>query len=276
MKHVICIADWAHDPLLSQEFRTSVEGYAKDPSFVRISYTPSTSSTIHASFLALQTIFTVGRLGRPTETLLFLHCDPRTQNSQDTHTQEGSLFLIAHLANGVYVCAPNAGYVFSFLKTQIEEVFTYTAPDTSPSRLRFRDQFSRVVAHMADYMDTELQLEEAHTSIIPDILSDTYHIGHIDTFATVYTTIPESYLKGKHEPGEYVKVQINHVSKDVRFLPHGFAGHMGELVITPSAFGPIENPFLELSVRGHMHTTDKDSAYMMFHAPRPGDSVEIG
>src|SRR5262249_45755298 len=119
MKKLIVVADWAHDDLSRQEFRSAVEGFLKKSNGNNISFVASTSSTIHTAFLVNQIVETESRLGRSEETVIFQNTDPRIENSK------GAEFMILKLITGEYVCGPNAGYDFSLIKHNIEQAFVY-------------------------------------------------------------------------------------------------------------------------------------------------------
>lgn len=274
MKKIIAIADWASDTLTNQEFLTAIEGYAKDPAQVRTTFVSSTPSTIHTSFLIRQLAYTEERLGRPSETVFFQNTDPRLQSDHGVDVAQGAPFLIARLANGLFVCGPNAGYDFSFIKPQIEELFVYPGVDKG-SQFRSRDTLSRVVAHLADYMEDEMEFEEAHMHLIPEIEKGTYYIGHIDNFGNMKTTITVDDLKGTHSLNDTVRVTVGKVTKEAKFVSHLFAADPGELVIYPGSSGPIENPYLEVTVWRHFEKGNHQTGAHAFDYPRPGETVKV-
>ncbi len=272
MKKIISIADWAGDTLANQEFHTAIEGYAKNPADVRVSFVSSTPSTIHTAYLLHQLAYTEERLGRPNETIFFHNTDPRLQSDHSIESAQGAQFLIARLASGIYICGPNAGYVFSLVKPQIEELFVYPGVDNG-ARFRSRDTHSRIVTYLADYMEEEMQFEETHLHIIPDIQKETYYIGHIDTFGNIKTTMTVDDLKGVHEIGERVKVTIGKVTRYAQYVAHMFAAHPGELVIFPGSSGHIDNPYLEITVWRHFDKGDHRTGAHEFDYPKPGERV---
>lgn len=274
MKKIIAIADWAADTLTNQEFLTAIEGYAKYPAEVRVTFVASTPSTIHTGFLIRQLIYTEERLGRPNETILFHNTDPRLQSDHSVEAAQGAQFLIARLANGMFVCGPNAGYVYSLIKSEIEELFVYPGVDKG-SQFRSRDTLSRIVAHLADYMEDEMQFEGAHKHLITDIQKDTYYVGHIDNFGNMKTTLTVDNLKGAHSIGDIVKVTIGKVTRDVQYVTHMFAAHPGDLVMFPGSSGNLENPYMEVSVWRHFDTGDHRTGAHEFDYPKPGDRIVI-
>lgn len=275
MKSLIVIADWASDTLTNGEFSSAIQGYAKDPNKVRVSFVSSTPSTIHTGFVLAQLVYTQERLGTPHESLYFVNTDPRLQADHDIESSQGAPFVIMRLANGIVVCGVNAGYDFSFVKPQIAELFTYPGIDKG-SQFRSRDTLSRIVAHLADYMDAELELEETHLHVIPELERDTYYIGHIDNFGNLKTTMPLDALKGKHEYGDTVRVTVGKTTRDATFVRHMFAAHPGELVVYPGSSGPVEDPYVEVSVWRHFEHGPHHTGHHAFESPKPGDVIHIG
>ncbi len=274
MKKIVVVADWAADTLTNQEFQSSVEGYAKNPQDVHVSFVSSTPSTIHTGFLCMQLAYTEERLGRPNETVFFLNTDPRLQATHGIEAAQGAKFQIARLTSGVVICGVNAGYDYSFVKPQIEELFVYPDIDKG-SQFRSRDTLSRIVAHLADYMEAEMQLEETHTHVIPDIQKGTYYVGHVDNFGNMKTTITVDDLKGLHEIGEAVKVTIGTETREAKYVKHLFAAHPGELVVYPGSSGTIANPCLEVSVWRHFENGSHHTGHHAFDYPKPGDEIRI-
>ncbi len=246
MRKIICISDWATDDLMYHEFATAVAGYAKIPNKLAIHRISSTSSTAQTGFLVEQSSFTEERLGRPAETVIFANTDPRSQSTGSMNATRGAEFLIAKLASGLYVCGPNAGHSLSFIKSKIESVQRYVNFEATYTS-RSRDLFSRAVAHLSDYMEDELELEEIHISTIADRPSEKM-VLHIDHFGNIVTSISQEELLEKSDFGSYIKVNINHVVVQARIVRDRFGGNPGELVIYPGSYGHPDNPYVEIAV----------------------------
>ena len=244
MKKLIVVADWAHDSLTNQEVRTAVEGFLKDGSNPNITFVASTPSTFHTSYLIQQIVSVEERYGRPMETVLFQNTDPRIQTKEGVEQSKGADFIVIRLKSGMYLCGPNAGYDFSLIKNQIEEVYVYKGLDKG-SQFRSRDLYARVSAHLMDAMEDELEMEEVSTNIIPSV--EGHWVGHIDNYGNIRTNITRDSLKGKYEFGESIKVKLNGVEKTVKFVSNLFGGTPGELVIYPGSSGSKDDPFLDIS-----------------------------
>ncbi len=272
MKKLIVVADWASDSMNFQEFISAVEGFLKDPKDININFVTSDPSTIHTGFVLAQVILTEERLGHPAETVIFQNTDTRLNVKENAEAAQGAEFLIIRLKSGLYVCGPNAGYDFSFIKSKIDEVFRYEGLDKG-SQFRSRDLYARVSAHLMDSLEDEMELEEVSSNTIPSIQG--YFIGHIDNHGNIKTTMSLADLREHHEYGEEIVVKINRVEKKAKFVKNLFGGSPGELVIYPGSSGPMENPYLEVSIWRYFTEDNPTTGVDVFNHPRPGMKIEI-
>src|SRR3989338_6675900 len=125
MKKLIVVADWVEDSLTCQEVSSAIAGFFKDSSHARITFVSSTPSTIHTSYVMSKIVEVEERYGRPLETVIFENTDPRIQTSTSVEKAKGAEFIIVRLKSGIYICGPNAGYDFTFIKNKIDEAFVY-------------------------------------------------------------------------------------------------------------------------------------------------------
>lgn len=272
MKKLIVVSDIVSDPLARQELQTTIEGFLGNPSSPNIQYVSSISSTIHTAFLISQLVFTEEEYGRPLETIIFQSTDPRSSSERSTELPQGAEFIVIHLASGMYLCGPNAGFNFSLIKDKIEEVYSYRELD-GDSQFRSRDLFARICSHLMDAEEDELDLEEISSNLIP-VLEGNY-IGHIDNFGTLKTTIVAEDLKEKYSYGDEISVKINSVKKNVRFVNKKYEGSVGELIIYPGSSGPKDNPYMEISVWQDFSADKNFTAAELFNEVRPGMEVEL-
>ncbi|GIW64936.1 MAG: hypothetical protein KatS3mg092_0869 [Patescibacteria group bacterium] len=272
MKKLIIIADWANDSLTCNEVKIAVDGYLKDPTLSDISFISSTPSTIHTSFLLNQIIEDIERYGRPMETVIFQNTDPRLEYKQATKRAEGAKPVIIKLKSGIYLTGPNSGYDFSMIKDRIEEVFQYVGVNEE-GQFHSRDLYARISAHLMDYMEDELDLEEISVDEIPDLKG--FYIGHIDNFGNIKTTITQEDFKGKYEYGDLVNIKINNVSKKAKFVSNLFGGIPGELVIYPGSSGKKDNRFLEITIWRYFTEEKPTTGLHEFNYPKVGSVIEI-
>ena len=266
------VADLAFDALSCAEIRIAVEGFLKDSLASNISFVGSTPSTIHTSFLLNQLVEDVERYGRPLETVIFQNTDPRIHSRQSIEKAEGAKPVIMRLKSGIHLLGPNSGYDFSMIKSRIEELFIYKGLNEK-GQFHSRDLYSRISAHLMDYMEDELELEEISIDIIPEL--DEFYIGHIDNFGNIKTTIVEEDFKGKYEYGEIVGFKINQIVKKAKYVRNLFGGIPGELVVYPGSSGKKDNRFLEISVWRHFTEGKPTTGIDEFNFPKIGSVIEL-
>ncbi len=268
---MIIIADWAADSLSCQEVKTAIEGFLKDPTYPNISFVATSSSTIQTGYVLAQLVYDEERFGRSLETVIYQNTDPRIQSADSGEPQEAK-FIIIKLTSGMYLCGPNAGYNFSFIKKQIDKVFTYSIPDHG-EQFRSRDLYPRIGAHLMDAMEEDLELEEIAADTIPSLQG--YYIGHIDNFSNIKTTITLEDLKGKYEFKNMVNVKIGDVEKTATFVDRLFGYKSGELVIYPGSSGPQNNPYLEIAIWRDFTLVVHSSGAQEFNNPLPGTEIKL-
>ena len=272
MKKLIVVADWGTDALATQEIRSTTVGFLKNPGNPNISFVSSTPSTIHTSFLISQIVETEERYGRPLDTVIFQNTDPMLEHTEETGGIGAQLFIM-RLKSGIYVLGPNAGYVFSLIKPKIEEAFYYPGLEMS-GQFRSRDVFSRVAAYFMDALQDDLELDEIHVSMIPQL--DDYFVGHTDNFGNIKTTIPESTFKGKYSLGDEINITIHGVTQKVRYVKSLFDGAADSLIIYPGSSGKIDDPYLEISVCTDFSENHPKTGIEMFDFPKPGMDIQVG
>lgn len=271
MKKLIVIADWAHGSSLENtEVACAVKGFLKEPATASITFVTSTPSTIHTAFLMSQVVVTEEYYGQPIETVVFQNTDARWHAQSHLEKADGAKPLIIRLKSGVYVVGPNAQYNFSLIKNKIEEVYEYTGINEE-GQFHSRDLYARIAAHLMDYMEDEMDLEEISSNIIPAL--EGYHVGHIDGYGNMKTTIHHEYFKEKYKYGDVVKIKINEVQHNVKYVTNLFGGEKGELVIYPGSSGPKDNRYLEITRWSHFTGKDAGTGLHAFNNPIPGQEI---
>lgn len=272
MKKLIVVADLAFDALSREEIKIAIEGFLKDSNASNISFVGSTPSTVHTGFLVNQLVEDVERFGRPLETVIFQNTDPRLHSNISIEKAAGAKPVIMKLKSGLYLLGPNSGYDFSMIKSRIEELYIYKGLNEK-GQFHSRDLYSRISAHLMDYLEDELELEEIRTNIIPEL--DKFYIGHIDNFGNIKTTIVVEDFKGKFEYGEIVTLKINQLVKKAKYVPNLFGGVPGELVIYPGSSGKKDNRFLEISIWRHFTEDKPTTGFDEFNSPKVGSVIEL-
>lgn len=271
MKRLIAIADWAADSLACEEFRIATEGFLESDIIPDVSFVAAQASTVHVSFLSSHIVETVERYGAPLDTVIMAGTDPRLPVTATDETGRPGEFFILRLYSGLYVCGPNTGYTFSLLKSKIDRAFTYKLEDNFYQN-RTRDLYSRIIAHLLEAMQDDLDLDEVHTSLIPQLDHDI--VGHIDVFGNIFTNIPKEKVK-KYEFNTEVPITLNGQIKKALYVEHLFAGEPGKLVVYPGKFGPPDNPFLEISIWQPLSEELGKTGMHEFNSPQPGMAITI-
>jgi hypothetical protein len=247
MKKLIVVADWAEDGLKAQEFRSAVEGFLRDLTIPpNISFVPIQKSTFDAAYTLSQIVETENRYGHPAETVMYVMADNRLHGDEKTELPNGEQFFLARLFTGIYVCGPNAGYTFSLIKPKIERLFTYTFKDEELRENRSRDEYPKLLAYLMDALEEDLEYDEVHTNLIPEIIDPI--ILDVDTFGNITMMLNKEALKGKYELYEDVKVTIGDKTHTAKYTDKMFGDHVGHLVIFPGTAGNPEEPYLEIAV----------------------------
>ncbi len=271
MKKLIIVSDWANDSLACQEVRSVIEGFLDNPSSPNITFLSSSVSSIHTAFIINQIVETEERYGRPLDTVLFQGSDPVESESENSVKTWSDLFII-RLKSGLHIIGPNAGDVFSLIKPKIDAVFYYPGLAATGS-FRARDVFARIVAHLMDSKQDDLDLEETHTNLIPQV--EDYYVGHIDNFGNIITTIAESVLEENHTYGDKITVTINGITKTALYSKSLFDESSEGLIIYPGTTGNPDDPYLEISKYADF-AQNATTGMNEFNNPKPGMEIQVG
>lgn len=268
MKNLTVIADWAHDDLANKEFSSALIGQLLNETSPRIDFVASHHSSIHTAFLTQQIVQTEERLGIPDHTVMFLNTDTREHTNDKITNAEGSPFVIAILFSKLILCGPNAGYCFSLIKDQIQQLFVYNGVEKG-SQFRSRDLFPKVIAQLMMEKQDDLEMDELETSEIPDLKG--YFVGHVDNYGNIKTTIPSSVFEG-HKHGDEIRITIGSITHKALYTHNLFGEKPGSLVLAPGSSGKETDRFLELAVRiGPNYKSGSER----FNNPKPGSSIVL-
>jgi len=269
MKNCILIADYCIDPLTPQELRSALLGHLSGKTNASISFVHSTPNTIHTTYLLKQILLTEERLGDANNTVIFVNTDARIQTSQGVEKAKGAQFVVLRMKSGAFVCGPNAGYSFSLVRNDIEYVYHYKGLDKG-TQFRSRELYMRVCALLMEGKEDEMDLDEIRNNDIPEL--EGFHVGHVDNYGNIKTTIPHSYMKGKHTFGDEVSITIGKKTQKAVYT-HNMFGHKPDaLVIAPGSSGIPDDPYLEAVVWQHLPLK---SGKLFFPDVVPGDIVTL-
>jgi hypothetical protein len=258
MKKLIVIADWSMDGLYTQSFRSIVEGFLMDQEYPQISFVRVDSNAFSTGFLLKQLVQTEEMFGRPQNTIFYVSSPGKPTGP----------FMILRLASGMMVCGFNTDTVFSFLKRQLKKIDTYTEQQDVFSI----DRYPRLIAHLMNDMEDEMEFDELPTNIIPEVRGA--QIGYIDYAGSIVLTITEDDLKGKSSSGSTVEVRIGEVSTRIFFDLTNPKDHTDDMVLTTSRFGPVDAKYLMITPTFSGIHSGLTPAHF-FKNPAPGTVVDI-
>lgn len=269
MKNFIALADYCNDTLPIQELRSALYGHLSANPSGFVSFVYSTPTTIHTAFLLHQILITEGRLGDPNNLIIFINTDPRLQSTKGVDKAQGAPLVVARMKNGAWVYGPNAGYSLSLVSKDIEYLYVYHDQDKG-TQFRSRDLYMRVGALLMEEKQDEMDFEELKIYDIPQL--EGFYVGHVDSYGNIKTTIPRSYLKGKHVYGDQVSITVGKKSHPAYFVDNIFGKEPEVLIVAPGSSGTVDDPYLEVVVWQHFPLK---SALKFFPEAKPGDPVTI-
>ena len=244
MRRIVVISDWAHDSLACQEFRSALYGYAKVAADLKLSFVFSQQSSVHAGFLISQVAMSDERYASPTETVIFV--DVLHDDDTPDEIKLDPPFLAAKLASGLYVCGLQRGFEYSFIHKRIDECWSFSEPQTDFSPAPFRDSHARLVAHIADYMEDELDLEEVHTARIPQIPVNMFYVLRHDHRGVVTTSLTHEDVSEQSKSGDQVVLSLGGKSHTFTYSDHAASAMMRPWHLYPGASGDPKNPYMDL------------------------------
>ncbi len=233
------------------------------------------SARMHAtnvgSFDTVATGFILAQLAmapldlRPEDLLIFANCAPRKDVKTARPNNEGEGLLFGTTKAGVQVLAVNSGYSLSFIRDEIQELWSTDAQEEG-SQFRSRDYFPRVVASAVagDFSFIRHRLEPER--LVPDPPAEC--VGYVDSFGNMKTTIRAGDARVEAlAPGSRLKVRIGSHIRAATVATGSFNVMEGDLAFAPGSSGH-ERRYWELFKRG-------GSAWHEFGEPSTGAKVHI-
>lgn len=224
-----------------------------------------------ASFDTIATGFVLAQLAlappelKPDEMVIFANCAPRKDVKEARSNNEGEGLLFGTTRSGVQVLAVNSGYSLSFVRDDLQEVWSTDAEEEG-SQFRSRDYFPRLAAQAVkgdfSFIRHRLDIE----STIPAPPQNC--IGYVDSFGNIKTTVRAGDpITETLEPGHRLKVRIGSYIRGATVATGSFNVMEGDLAFAPGSSGHTRR-FWELFKRG-------GSAWHEFGQPATGAKVHI-
>lgn len=259
--HLIC--DYGPNDMAWSEVVSAF--YKQIPSTTRLHLTTVPSFDTVATGFILAQLALQSTEKRPENTLVFANTAPRKDNLKARKNNEGEGLLYVTLKNGVNVIAVNSGYSLSFVKENIQELWSTHCEDKG-SQFRSRDFFPNIVGQYTkedySFLNHKLAIDET----VPQMPEST--TGYVDSFGNIKTTIRAGdALVSNLSPGDRLKVSIGTRTRTATVATGSFNIMEGDLAFAPGSSGHDER-FWELFKRG-------GSAFLDFGMPPNGVKVTL-
>ncbi|AKM79113.1 MAG: hypothetical protein UX85_C0003G0090 [Candidatus Beckwithbacteria bacterium GW2011_GWB1_47_15] len=216
-------------------------------------------------FSTLNTGFCLAQLTlyNPSQNLfIYSNTAPRKDNPQKRLQNEGEKFVYLKLENGVEICAVNAGYCLSFIKSHIKKLQLVNVKH-SGSQFRSRDFWPQAAVGILSGKKLKYLGPPISKTTIPEVPPN--RLMHIDSYGNLKTTVRSSKVKFK--PGEKLRITINHLTHTAYYANGNFAVKAGDLAFAPGSSGGPD-PFIEVFLRS-------GNAYLHFGKPPVESEIDF-
>ncbi len=197
-------------------------------------------------FSTLNTGFIISQLAlyNPCHRLfIYANTAPRKDDTQQRNDNEGEQLKYTLLDNGVEICGVDAGFCFSFVKSNIKD-FHLVKVQNKGSQFRSRDFYPQAAVGIINGQHQQYLGKKLPTKNIPDIPEN--RIMHIDSYGNIKTTIRRSSVQLK--PGQKIRVVINHIAQTGIYANGNFSVKSGDFAFAPGSSGG-NNAFMEIFLR---------------------------
>jgi hypothetical protein len=254
------VADYGQGDLAFAEVVQRIKMYLPDAETV---LTPVPGfSTLAAGFCVAQLAMNEA----PTGTIIYHNVAPREDDSDVRAENAGERLAFARMPNGVRIIGVNAGYAFSFVRDEAEEL-RWAAVGAEGSQFRSRDLFPRAAGAIA--LGQPDALAEVIGGGIPDVPEA--RIAYIDGYGNLKTTIRQGAIRDGS--GSKILVRIEETEREAIVSDGSFAVEPEQLAFAPGSSGwknkaGEETRWVELFLRG-------GNAWESFNRPSVGAHIEI-
>jgi len=233
MKHLITISNKKQDSLFFFRLKTLIKGYLKDATCMDLMHISAGDSTLSVGYILEQAALVEERGGIPRETVCFA--------SYDGYSSGSAAGVIFKLNSGLTVLAPNDGKTLSFVKPQIEKAYAYD-PLREVSLRSGLEEYARVLAHLMDYEEEELDLQDQPLDAIDGIHG--YFACYKASPSILHTNLPQSVLKGAAEIGQKISLKIDGSAHEFLYTDTVKKAKMPLLV--NGEYGRQDDPYLKM------------------------------
>lgn len=225
------------------------------------------------SFDTISTGFCTAQLGncsteiRPKDTVIYSNCAPRKDLKNARLNNEGEGLLFGVLKSGVKIFVVNSGYSLSFVKYDLEELYSVNV-SSAGSQFRSRDNFPKVIGeYLHDSVSNSVIGNALNPElVIPDMPKSC--IGYIDSFGNLKTTIRDGDdIVNKIKSGQRLSITINDVTMLATASTGSFNVDEGDISFSPGSSGE-KLKYWEIFQRGA-------SAWRTYKKPKTGSVITI-
>ncbi|MFA6210066.1 MAG: hypothetical protein WCT03_18460 [Candidatus Obscuribacterales bacterium] len=259
--HLVC--DYAQGDLAWAEIIAALSCKLHDDTRIH-------STSVHA-FDTISTGFIVAQLAlagsklRPSNMLVFANTAPRRDKKEARPNNEGEGLLFATLKNGVQVLAVNSGYSLSFVRNDIQELWS-TNVEEQGSQFRSRDFFPMAVSKASrgdfSFINHKLAIQEVVLDQPKEV------VGYVDSFGNIKTTMRTGDAKlENYTPGTRLKITIGAHVSTATVATGSFNISEGDLAFAPGSSGH-DKRYWEIFKRG-------GSASDEYEHPPAGSPIKI-
>ena len=255
------VADYGHGDLAFAEVVQRIKSHLPDAEPVLTPVPPF--CTLAAGFCVAQLALNPA----PAGTIVYHNVAPRSDEEEARPNNAGERLAFARLATGVRVIGVNAGYTFSFLRDEAQEL-RWAAVADEGSQFRSRDFFPQAASAIAvgrpDALGDEIESED-----LPEV--PPRRICYIDGYGNLKTTIsPEEVDVAS---GSQLRVGIGDTRQEVMAGDGSFSVEHGRLTFAPGSSGWSSSSgeditWMELFLRG-------GNAWESFGRPSIGSPIDI-
>ncbi len=259
--HLVC--DYAQGDLAWAEIIAALSCKLHDDTRIH-STSVHPFDTISTGFIVAQLALAGSKL-RPSNMLVFANTAPRRDKKEARPNNEGEGLLFATLKNGVQVLAVNSGNSLSFVRNDIQELWS-TNVEEQGSQFRSRDYFPLAVSKASrsdfSFINHKLSIEE----VVPEQPKEV--VGYVDSFGNIKTTMRAGDAKlESYTPGTRLKVTIGGHVSTATVATGSFNIMEGDLAFSPGSSGH-DKRYWEIFKRG-------GSASDEFAHPPAGSPIKI-
>lgn len=239
---IFIVGDFGAGDLAFAEIKRKIKNRIRDADIDYV--TVPSYSTIATGFCIYQ-LSLDGEIWEDSEKgiYIFSNTAPRRDDPNPRRENEGEHVVYVKLNNGLELFATLSGYTLSFVKPLIEDLRVVKV-DNRGSQFRSRDRYPEPLSKII-HKDYSVLGDKLDIRSIPDPPRD--RIAYVDGYGNIKLTTRVSDVDFRH--GERIRVDAGKKSLYGVYTEGMFSIKEGDLSVSPGSSGPIEDRFLQVSIR---------------------------